>query len=290
MFTGILFASAFLISTVAGFYSIAGLVAIFSGQAIAAIVMGISLEIGKLVAASWLYRNWEIAPRLLKSYFTVAVIVLSVITSMGIFGYLSKAHLDHNVASGGVVAQVQLLDDKIKTENNNIDAARKALTQMDATVDQTIARSTSEQGAGRAAALRRSQQKERTLLMTSIGEAQVNISKLNEQKAPIATDLRRVEAEVGPIKYVAELVYGESSPDLIDKAVRWVILLIIFVFDPLAILLLIAANMELRKTKIPLTTPAYTFNDFLPKKRKKKVKPGEEVVMVARRDILGVDS
>ena len=290
MFTGILFASAFLISTVAGFYSIAGLVAIFSGQAIAAIVMGISLEIGKLVAASWLYRNWEIAPRLLKSYFTIAVIVLSVITSMGIFGYLSKAHLDHNVASGGVVAQVQLLDDKIKTENNNIDAARKALTQMDATVDQTIARSTSEQGAGRAAALRRSQQKERTLLMTSIGEAQVNISKLNEQKAPIATDLRKVEAEVGPIKYVAELVYGESSPDLIDKAVRWVILLIIFVFDPLAILLLIAANMELKKTKIPLTTPAYTFSDFLPKKRKKKVKPDEEVVMVQRRDIHGVDS
>ena len=109
-FALILFASAFTISTVAAYYSVAGLVAIFSGEALASVVMGVALEIAKLVAASWLYRNWKEAPRLLKYYFTTAVLVLSIITSMGIFGYLSKAHLEHSVVSGGVSAQVQLID------------------------------------------------------------------------------------------------------------------------------------------------------------------------------------
>lgn len=284
-FTTVLFLSAFSISAVAGFYSVAGLVAIFSSQAIASIIMGASLEIGKLVSASWLYRNWKLAPKALIAYFTIAVIILSIITSMGIFGYLSKAHLDQNIISGGVISEVQILDDKIKSEKDNIETARKALAQMDTAVDQTIARSTSEQGADKASALRRSQQKERTQLLNSISESQKNIAKLNEQKAPISADLRKVEAEVGPIKYVAELIYGESSPDLIDKAVRWVIILIIFVFDPLAILLLIAANMEMKKNneKFDLTT-------LTPKKdTKKDIGSGEDVVIVKRRDIMGLE-
>lgn len=288
-FTGVLFLSAFSISAVAGFYSVAGLVAIFSSQAIASIIMGATLEIGKLVAASWLYRNWKEAPKILLWYFTGAVVILSLITSMGIFGYLSKAHLDQNIVSGGVIAEVQLIDDKIKTEKENIESARKALTQMDSAVDQTMARSTTEQGADKSAALRRAQQKERTQLLNSIGEAQKNITKLNEEKAPIAADLRKVEAEVGPIKYVAELVYGESTPDLIDKAVRWVIILIIFVFDPLAILLLIAANMEMKKNE-GNPKDSFNFMDLIPKKEKKKdISSGEDVVMVKRRDILGLD-
>jgi len=289
-FTFVLFLSAFSISAVAGFYSIAGLVAIFSSQVVASIVMGATLEIGKLVAASWLYRNWTEAPKILIGYFTAAVIILSLITSMGIFGYLSKAHLDQNIVSGGVISEVQLLDDKIKTEKDNIEAARKSLAQMDSTVDQTIARSTSEQSIDKSAALRRSQQKERTQLLNMIGESQKTISTLNEQKAPIYANLRKVEAEVGPIKYVAELVYGESTPDLIDKAVRWVIILIIFVFDPLAILLLIAANMEMKKNIDNPSTDSFNFMDFVPKKEKKKdIASGEDVVMVKRRDILGLD-
>lgn len=246
-FTLILFASAFAISSVAAYYSVAGLVAIFSGEPIAAIIMGVALEIAKLVAASWIYRNWQTTARLLKYYFTTAVLILSLITSMGIFGYLSKSHLEHSVISGGVSSQVQLIDDKISTEKENISAARKALKQLDESVDQTMARSTDEKGAERAASLRRSQQKERRTLLASIDESQKTIEKLNVEKAPIAGDLRKIEAEVGPIKYVAELIYGDSSVEVIDKAVRLVIILIICVFDPLAILLLIAANMEMRK-------------------------------------------
>lgn len=284
-FTTVLFLSAFSISAVAGYYSIAGLVAIFSSQAIASIIMGASLEIGKLVSASWLYRNWKDAPKILLWYFTGAVVILSLITSMGIFGYLSKAHLDQNIISGGVIAEVQIMDEKIASERDNIDTAKKALTQMDAAVDQTIARSTSEQGADKAAALRRSQQKERTQLLASISESQKNIAKLNQEKAPISADLRKVEAEVGPIKYVAELIYGESTPDLIDKAVRWVIILIIFVFDPLAILLLIAANMEIKKkTKEIDSTESDTKKDT-----RKDIGSGEDVIMVKRRDIMGLE-
>lgn len=246
-FTLILFASAFAISSVAAYYSVAGLVAIFSGEPIAAIIMGIALEIAKLVAASWIYRNWQTTARLLKYYFTIAVLILSLITSMGIFGYLSKSHLEHSVVSGGVSSQVQLIDDKISTEKENISAARKALKQLDESVDQTMARSTDEKGAEKAASLRRSQQKERRTILASIDESQKTIEKLNVEKAPIAGDLRKIEAEVGPIKYVAELIYSDSSVEVIDKAVRLVIILIICVFDPLAILLLIAANMEMRK-------------------------------------------
>jgi hypothetical protein len=259
-FTTILFLTAILISVVAEFYSIAGLVAIFSSQAIASIIMGAALGVGKLVAASWVYRNWNTAPRILKYYFTVAVVVLSLITSMGIFGYLSKAHLDQSVVIGGSADKVRILDEKIKTSKENIEANRKSLKQMDDAVDQIMARSTDEKGADKAAALRRSQGKERTNLLGSIESEQKRIISINEERAPLAADLSKIEAEVGPIKYVAELVYGESSEEMIGKAVRMMIILIIFVFDPLAILLLIAANMELKKIEQPWLEPFQAFD------------------------------
>jgi len=259
-FTTILFLTAILISAVAEFYSIAGLVAIFSSQPIASIIMGASLGVGKLVAASWVYRNWSTAPRILKYYFTIAVVILSLITSMGIFGYLSKAHLDQSVIIGGSADKVRILDEKIKTSKENIEANRKSLKQMDEAVDQIMARSTDEKGADKAAALRRSQSKERTNLLSGIESEQKKIITINEERAPLAADLSKIEAEVGPIKYVAELVYGESSEEMIGKAVRMMIILIIFVFDPLAILLLIAANMELKKRDQPWLEPFQAFD------------------------------
>ncbi len=249
MFAYILFASAIVISGIAEFYSIAGLVSIFSSQALASIIMGAALGIGKLVAASWVYRNWDTTSKLLKYYFTAAVVILSFITSMGIFGYLSKAHLDQSVVIGESASKLSIYDEKIKTEKENIEANRKALKQMDESVDQILGRSTDEKGAANAVAIRRSQQKERARLQNEILQSQKSIAELNDARAPIAAETRKIEAEVGPIKYVAELVYGESSEEVIGKAVRMMIILIIFVFDPLAILLLIAANMEMNKAK-----------------------------------------
>ena len=286
IFAIILFGSALLISGVAAYYSIVGLVAIFSSAVIASIVMGIVLEIGKLVSASWLYRNWNTAPKLLKYYFTSAVLVLSLITSMGIFGYLSKAHLDQSAITGSVSANVQIIDDKISIEKDNVTSSRKALKQLDESVDQVMARSTDEKGADKAASLRRSQQKERKVLINTIDEAQKTITKLQIEKAPIASELREAETHVGPIKYIAELLYGNSSTEIIDKAVRLIIILIIFVFDPLAILLLIAANMEVKKIEQPIKVLSIEPVKKTSKKKKsisKEIEPlGREFIKIKK--------
>jgi len=231
------------ISAVAIYYSVAGLVSIFAAAAIPIMVMGVVLEVGKLSATVWLKQNWLIAPRFLKTYLLIAITVLMLITSMGIFGYLSKAHLDQAVPTGDVADKVALIDEKIKTERENIDASRRALKQMDEAVDQTMSRSDSEQAAQRAVQIRRNQQAERARLQKDIATAQSNISKLNEERAPIAKELRKVEAEVGPIKYIAALIYGDNpDSNLLERAVRWVIITIVLVFDPLAVILLLASQ------------------------------------------------
>jgi hypothetical protein len=249
--TYLLFAVALSLSALAAYYAVMGLVAIFAAAVIPIALMGSLLEASKLVVASWLYRNWKEIPTLMKSYFVVALVVLMMLTSMGIFGFLSKAHLDQAIPTGDVQSKLALLDEKIKTEKENINASRKELTQLDAQVDQTIARTTEASGADRAIAIRRGQQKDRARILNEIGTAQAKIAKLNEERAPIASEVRKVEAEVGPIKYIAALIYGDESANdttMLEKAVRIVTILIVIVFDPLAVLLLIAANWNLKHT------------------------------------------
>ena len=197
---------ALLIEIVGAYYSVTGLAAIFSGAIIPILIMGGSLELGKVVAAVWLKNNWERASLTFKLYLLPAVVVLMLITSMGIFGFLSKAHNDQNLVSGDVQGKIAIYDEKIKTAKENIDANRKALKQMDESVDQSMARSADEKGADKAVALRRSQAKERARLQQEISAEQKTISSLNEQAAPIRAEVRKVEAEVGPIKYVAKLI------------------------------------------------------------------------------------
>lgn len=232
------------ISGVAIYYSVIGMAAIFAAMPIPIYIMGTTLEIAKLVGASWLKANWYRAPGFIKSYMLIAILILMMITSMGIFGFLSKAHSDQSLVSGDVLDKIAVIEEKIKTQRDNVDAARKALTQMDSAVDQTMARSTSEKGAGRAVEIRRTQNKERGLLRTEIENAQREIAKLNEERSPIAKDLRKVEAEVGPIKYIAAFVYGDNpNQNLLERAVTWVIIMIVIVFDPLAVIMLLAAQM-----------------------------------------------
>ena len=246
----LLFFTAFVLSGIAAYYSVIGIIAIFSAAVIPVAVMASSLEVAKLVVASWLYRYWKHIPILMKAYFTISLIVLMLITSMGIFGFLSKAHSDQSLVSGDVTAKIAVYDEKIKTAKENIDANRKALKQMDEAVDQVMARSTSETGADKAVALRRSQQKERGRLITEIEAYQKTVSVLAEQRAPIAAEVRKVEAEVGPIKYIAAMIYGDDPDEnTLERSVRWLIILLICVFDPLAVLMLIAANLTQIKSK-----------------------------------------
>ena len=282
------------ISAVAIYYSVVGLTAIFSAAVIPIIIMGSALEVGKLVCASWLKANWERAPRFMKYYMITAVMVLMIITSMGIFGFLSKAHNDQNLVSGDVQSKIAIYDEKIKTAKDNIDANRKALKQMDEAVDQVMGRSSDEKGAEKAVAIRRSQQKERARLQSEIAAEQKLVAAISEERAPIAAEVRKVEAEVGPIKYIAKFIYGERGADenMLEQAVTWIIILIVVVFDPLAVIMLLAAQMTfgwkkddedeplihntVPHTETPVTEPVpVSINDFVPQPQ--EYVPEEEV-------------
>lgn len=239
------------LSAIAAFYSIAGLAAIFAAAVIPIVIMGSILEVSKLVVASWLYRNWEELPKLLKSYFLIAVIILMMLTSMGIFGFLSKAHLDQAVPTGDVQAKIELIDEKIKTEKEAINEARATLAQLDKQVNETInrtANATDTKAIDRSVQIRRQQSKERKQLFETIATAQKQVADLQHEKAPLSQQARQIEAEVGPIKYIAALIYGDNpDQNLLEKAVRWVIIMIVSVFDPLAVLMLVGYNWTLKR-------------------------------------------
>ena len=246
--------AALLLSGIAAYYSVIGLASIFVGAFWPVVFMGSSLEFAKLVTTSWLYRNWKQAPFLLKLYLTIAVVILMLITSMGIFGFLSKAHLEQSAEMAPLVNKVAMYDEKIKISKENIDVNRKALKQLDEAVDQVMARSQDEKGADKAVAIRRGQAKERARLLQDIETEQKVVAKLSEDRAPLSLELSKAESDFGPIKYVADVFYG-TGEDSVDKAVRLVIMLIMLVFDPLAVLLLIAANMNLKKTEEDVYKP-----------------------------------
>ena len=254
------------LSVVAEYYSIIGLAAIFPGAFWPVVIMGATLGAAKLVTVSWLYRNWNVAPIGMKVYLTTATIILMLITSMGIFGYLSKAHLEHSSDTAPLASKVQLLDEKIKVAKGNLDDNRKIIKQMDEMVDQTMGRSNDEKGIANSVVIRRTQQKERSRIQAENETYQKTISQLTEEKFPLQNELQKAESDFGPIKYVAELIYGSADTDIIDKAVRLIIMLIMAVFDPLAVLLLIAANISITQPK-----RSKTWDDFFKGQTKKSV-------------------
>jgi hypothetical protein len=243
------FLTAIALSIVAAYYSVIGLAQIFPGSYWPIIIMGSVLEVSKLVTVSWLYNNWNVSVRMMRYYFLVAVILLMAITSMGIFGYLSKAHIEHSTSLAPLLEKEFIYEEKIKTLKETIENNRKNLTQLDAAVDQIMVRSADEKGAERSNQIRKTQQKERTRITDEIDGSQKAIQKIIEEKSPVSLEIRKAESDFGPIKYVAEVVYGTHDRDIIDKAVRLVIFIIIVVFDPLAILLLIAANQTYQALK-----------------------------------------
>jgi hypothetical protein len=250
------------LSVVAAWYSILGLTAIFASAVIPIIIMGGILEVAKVTVTVWLHEYWHRCRLLMKFYLVPAVFMLMVITSMGIFGFLSKAHTDQSLVSGDVQSKIAIYDEKIKISKDNIDANRKALKQMDEAVDQVMGRSTDEKGADKAVSLRRAQAKERNRLLAEIAAEQKKIAVISEERAPIAAEVRKVEAEVGPIKYIAALVYGDNpDTNLLERAVRWVIIILVVVFDPLAIMMVLAATESMKWERERRSQPAYEPDD-----------------------------
>ena len=227
LFIVLLLLSALAVSTVAGYFSIVGLTALFPAAFAAIVAMGVVLEVAKLVTASWLYRYWNKTALAMKSYFTIAVIILSVITSMGIFGFLSKAHLEHSVSTGDNTLQVARLDRRIETEQRRIADAETVLAQLDNTV-QTLIDYDRIRGDDGAIATRENQAAEREQLNASIDSAIASIDTLSEEKLVLETEQLLIEVEVGPLLYVAEMVYGDTDKETLDKTVRFVIILLIF--------------------------------------------------------------
>ena len=230
------------ISAVAAYYSIVGLMAIFSASAMSIAIMGVVLEIGKLITASWLYQNWKRVPFLLKSYLTVAVVVLMFITSMGIFGYLSKAHIDQGKGVAEIYLKVERVDNRIETERNTIARYEKQLTNLDTALNRYLDLGAVSKGLAK----REEQEPERRELVRLINESQKRIDDFLTERSEYQLQINSFEVEIGPIKYISALIYGDEALDYIDTAVRAVILTLVFVFDPLAVLLLISANMSMQ--------------------------------------------
>ena len=240
------FVTAIALATIAAFYSIIGLAQIFPGSFWPIVIMGSVLEAAKLVTVSWLYNNWKDTTILLKTYFLSAIVVIMVITSMGIFGYLSRAHIESNIVVGANSVQLRTIETQEKIANERLQYLLKQASDPEKTsprVDRDIRRT------------------------------QAELKKLSEEKLPLLTEENKLAAEIGPIKYVAELIYDKSDPSFIDKAVRVVILLIIFVFDPLAVLLLIAANQTYKQIKKePVEEKVEKVEETLDKDRRYSVK------------------
>ena len=237
------FVTSLAIAAVAAWYSIIGLTAIFAAAVIPIIIMGIVLEIGKLVAAAWVYNHWRETSILLRTYLVSAIIVLMLITSMGIYGFLSKSHIDAGINTGEISVKIERIDNRIRSEQRQIDRAEKNILEMDTTLEKT------EYGFFDDSRLeeRKRQSVEREQLNSIITKSENSIDDLLDKKSEYELEVKNFEVEVGPIKYIAALIYGDEAKNYLDNTVRYVILLLIFVFDPLAVLLLISANMSYRK-------------------------------------------
>ncbi len=260
------------ITGVAGYFSILGLMAIFPASPIAVAAMGVVLELAKLVTASWVYRNWKTANKLLKTYFTIAVCVLSFITSMGVFGYLSRAHIEHSTVGGSAQLKIEQLESRKEAAERRLKNAQTSLDTLD--------RLTTTEDVLDANFIRNRQKRERATLNQEIESATADIQTIETDLIPLKTENLKLEAEVGPIKYVAELFYGSGDNATIDKAVRMMIIILIFVFDPLAILLIIAANMTflgLTKREEP------SIVDYVPVEEEKPIAEPEPVKKVVRK-------
>jgi len=237
--------TALAISAVAAYYSIIGLIAIFSAAVIPIAVMGVVLELGKLVTASWLYHYWKRVPKLLKGYLISAVVVLMFITSMGIFGFLSKAHIEQTTITSDKSIEIQSVVSAIERHKKDINRAELSLSLL----DDALKKYTELGAVTKGLNARKDQEVERNELNKSIQDSTGKIATLTKTKFELQKEQLQIESEVGPIRYIAELIYGESSQSVLEDAVRWVIIIIVFVFDPLAVLLLISANITLKEER-----------------------------------------
>lgn len=263
-----LFTSLTLAAT-AAYFSIIGLMTIFSGAVIGIAVMATVLEFSKLVSAAWLHYEWDRINNLVRGYFTAAVIVLMLITSMGIFGFLSKAHIDSALVGDTYSLEASIIDTRIEAEQSKLKAAQDRIKGLDYVLETSRPEDRNYVN-GR-------QTEERNNLAITIDKAVESIVKYNEQKLPIKKLQLDQAAELGPVKYIADMLYGSEAKEYYDNAVRWIILIIIFVFDPLAIMLLIISTAAFKREREAPTKPLVDNSQVMNMELKEKDSGLEEV-------------
>ena len=261
IFPFIIALSALSVSASAAFYSVSGLSKLFAGAAFAVIIMAASLEVSKLVIASLLYQYRKNLPKFLKYYLSVACIILILITSMGIYGFLSAAYQETAALAGNVDAQIALIEtkrDNIKEqlvvyndEKENINEAVKDLRSgLSNNVIQYKDRETGEIITTTSSSTRRALEKQLDQAIERQTEINTRVDNLNQQLFDYETEIveitsnANIAGELGPLKYLSGLT---GKP--MDQIINWLLLVIIFVFDPLAIALVIAANFAFEQLK-----------------------------------------
>ena len=242
--TILLFLSGIAVSVVGAYYSILGLASLFAGAYWAVITMGVTLEVAKLVTVSWLYRNWnlDLLPQSIRAYLLSAVLMLMFITSIGIFGFLSKAHLDTAAPNSGNRLLVKNIERQIDSEKKAIEGAQKIVDQLDKALDKVI-----DKDADKGLIERQKQITERNRANNIIANSSKKITDLSNQKLKYDKDQLAIDKEVGPFKYVAEILFGDADDGNLDRAVRFIIICLILVFDPLAVLMLVAVNVSIKE-------------------------------------------
>jgi hypothetical protein len=280
----IAFLTSLMIASVAAFFSILGLSTIFSGAFWAIVIMGAALEVGKLVTSAWLHIKWNEIGSFLKYYLTAAVVILMLITSMGIFGLLSKAHLQQESILSGVEIRLESVREKITDEDDKVAAINRQLSSLDGALEEYIERGYITRGL----TARQEQTDQRTLLESTRDDISIRIEKLKEVESTLRLEVLGAEAEIGAVKYITELLYGDDAKNHYADAVRSVILSLIFVFDPLAIVLLLASTKaiseEPKKVKVVKKTGA------LPKSNREEGQEEGEEELIESVDELDVET
>ena len=273
MINQITFATSLLVAGVAAYFSVIGLATIFAGSFWPVVIMAGVLEIGKLVTAGFLHLRWSDINRAMRYYLMTAVVVLMVITSLGIFGFLAKANIEQTLQGDSYSLELSIIDKRLEAKEKELGRFEERLANLDFIIDTARPEDRNY--------IDRRQRDERAQIAVDIDLVVADIVELNEDKMPIQREQLVQEGEIGPIKYVAEMLYGEDvAKDKLDNAARILIFFIIFAFDPLAVLLLVASLGIMARDNEPLN-PLYATDEVsIPKD---KIATGSDYITEKRK-------
>ena len=260
-FAWLTFLTGLALSAIAGFYSVIGLAMIFSGAYVPVIVLASVLELSKLVAVSWMYRYRHLAGYLLRTYFFLSILVLMGVTSMGIFGYLTRAHVESEgtyTTAQLTLQEVQQRETQLKEQRDQINTELSVLNTQSSQLITQLGAAQRLRGTQGAVNVQRENATRRTALLKDLQRLNTELTATQKERIGVETETNRATADIGPLRYVAQALYGNEDVNTVRQAVVWLTVILMVVFDPMAIMLLIAANILFLRTTPPVVEPPQT--------------------------------